>query len=306
VRDAVSWNGQHRGVHRKFGQDRRHIGQPGGDVVQGPGEQPDVPAGQVRLDPDAIQLPLQRRLGPFGAHLVQGVGEGGRAGREHRPDRAADLQAERAQRLAASAQRGGGHHAQRTAQHHGPADLRHRHVSGPGDGLGHHALQRALAQLAGQQANQEPLLVRCGAAEQLPDQHLACGRRTLPGHHADRAEPRVHLGQRQRGRLRRGEPVPKGRPAHADLPLRQLTRQVRHGDRHLQWPGLAQRGGQQLDLRQPGAGPRHCPRHLCDLTKQHAPILPGPSPYARPHPTPPSRSPPRRHHDHGQKPVLSA
>ena len=174
---------QHRGTRRQFGQDRRHVGQPGGDVVQGTGEQPDAPVGQVRLDPDAIQLPLQRRLGlvaPLSAHLVQGVGDGGRAGREHRPDRAADLQAERAQRLAAPAQRGGGHHAERAAQHHGPADLRHRHAGGPGHSLGHDALQRALAQLAGEQADQEPLLVRCGAAEQLADQRLARSRRTLP------------------------------------------------------------------------------------------------------------------------------
>jgi len=66
----------------------------------------------------------------------------------------------------------------------------------PRDGFGHDALQRALAQLAGQQANQEPLLVRSGAAEQLADQRLARGRRTLPGHRPDRAEPGVHLGQR--------------------------------------------------------------------------------------------------------------
>jgi hypothetical protein len=180
-----------RGRDRHPGHRRHHLGQPGRDVVQGPGEQPDAPAGQVRLDPDPVKLPLHCR-GPV--DLGQRVPEGRRAGREHRPDRAADLQAERAQRLTAPAQRGGGHHAQRTAQHHGPADLRHRHLSGPGDGVGHDALQRALAQLAGQQADQEPLLVRCGAAEQLADQRLARGRRTLPGHRADRAEPRVHLG----------------------------------------------------------------------------------------------------------------
>ena len=86
------------------------------------------------------------------------------------------------------------------------------------------------------------------------------------------------------GRGRRGEPVPQRRPADADLPLRQLTRQVGHGDRHLERPGLAQRGGQHLDLRQPGAGPRHRPRHLGDLTKQHAPILSRPAPAGLPRP----------------------
>jgi len=64
--------------------------------------------------------------------------------------------------------------------------------------------------------------------------------------------------------------------------LRQLTGQVGHGDRHLERPGLAQRAGQRLDLRQPSPGGGHDPRHLSDLSKQHPTILPGRISYAGP------------------------
>jgi len=137
---------QHRAGQRQLGQDSHHLGQAGRDVVERPGEQAHVPLGQVRLDPDAVELPFHRAFHRgHAADLGQRFGDRCRAGGEHRPHRAAHLQAERRQRAAAAGQRGGGHRRQRAAQHHGPADLRHRHRSRPRHGLGHDSLQRPLA-----------------------------------------------------------------------------------------------------------------------------------------------------------------
>ena len=231
-------------------------GQPAGDLVQGAGEQANLAARQVGLDPDPVELPLHRgRLAL--ADLGQRFGDARRAGRQHRPHWPADLQPERAQRLAPAGQRRGRHRPQRAAQHHGPAYVGGRHRGGAGHRVGHHPFQRALAQLTGQQPGQELLLGPRGPAEQLTDQGPPRRRRPLPGHRADRREGRVHLGQAQCRRGRGREPVlrcwpggtgpqnlPQGRPADPDLPLRQLSGQVPDRDRHLQRPGRTQRAGQ--------------------------------------------------------------
>jgi signal recognition particle subunit SRP54 len=214
-----------RRAHRQLGQRRNDLGEPAGDLIQGPGEQAHGAFGQMGLDPDAVELPLHRRLRrAFGrgapADLGQGVGDARSAGGEHRPDRSADLQAEGVQGVTAARQRGGGHRAERAAHHHRPANLGHRYRSRAGDGLGHHAFQRALPQLTGEQAIQKLLLGLGSPAEQLADQRLPRGRRPLAGDRADRGEPGVYLAQRQRGGGRRDEPAPQRGPAHADLPLR--------------------------------------------------------------------------------------
>jgi hypothetical protein len=264
-----------RRAHRQLGQRRNDLGQPAGDLIQGPGEQAHGAFGQMGLDPDAVELPLHRRLGRAlrrapgrGApvDLGQGVGDARSAGGEHRPDRPTDLQAEGAQGVTAARHRGGGHRAERAAHHHRPAHLGHGYRSRAGDGLGHHAFQRALAQLTGEQAVQKLLLGLGGPAEQLADQRLPRGRRPLAGDRADRGEPGVHLAQRQRGGGRRGEPAPQRSPSHADLPLRQFPGQVRDGDRHLERPGLAQHGRKRLDLGEPGARRGHGPRHPGNLS----------------------------------------
>jgi hypothetical protein len=268
-----------RRAHRQLGQGGHHHRESAGDLIQGPGEQAHGAFGQMRLDPDAVELPLHRafhrafhriqagrlsRRGSggrrsralrraTGADLGQGFFDTRGAGREHRPDRPAHLQAEGVQRVPPARECRDGHRPERAAQHHRPANLSHGHGSRPGHRLGHHALQRTLPQLAGQQAVKELLLDLGGPAEQLADQRLSRGRRSLAGDRADRGETRVHLGQGQRGGRRRGEPAPQRGPAHTDLPLRQLPGQVRDGDRHLKRPGLAQRGRERLDLGEPGA-----------------------------------------------------
>jgi hypothetical protein len=182
-----------RRAHRQPGQDGHHLREPAGDLIQGPGEQAHGALRQMRLDPDAVELPLHR-AGRVAADLGQGVGDTRSAGREHRPDRPAYLQAEGVQRVPATRERRGGHRPERAAQHHRPAHLGHRHRSRPGHSLGHHAFQRSLPQFAGQQTVKEFLLDLGRPAEQLADQGLARGRGSRAGDRADRGQTSVHLG----------------------------------------------------------------------------------------------------------------
>ena len=213
--------------------------------------------------------------------LGQRFGDARRAGREHRAHRPPDLQPEGRQRRAAARQRRGRHRAQRAAQHHRPAHVRDRHRRGPGDRVGHHPLQRALPQLAGQQPEQESLFALGGPAEQLTDQRLARGRRTLPGHRPDRRERRVHLGQSQRGD-RRGR-----NPSRSTAQPTPICRCGSSPDRYAtaigtsSGPASRSAAGQHVDLGQPGAGRGHGLRHLGDLSEQHPPIVPDRSPPER-------------------------
>ena len=106
-------------------------------------------------------------------------------------------------------QGGLGHRAEGPAQHQGPPHLGPGDPGGLGDGLDHHPLQRALAQLAREQADQEPLLGRGGPAEQLGHQPPPLGLRPGPGQPADPLEGGVDLGHGQ-GRAR---PPGRARPA---------------------------------------------------------------------------------------------
>ena len=86
----------------------------------------------------------------------------------------------------------------RPPQHHRPPDLGPGHPGGPGDGLDHHALQGTLAQLAREQADQEPLLGRGRPAEQLGHLPPPLGLRPWSGEAADPLEGGVDLGHGQR------------------------------------------------------------------------------------------------------------
>ncbi len=162
---------QDHGVDRQ-GQgglgDLRH---PCGDVIQRAGEHGDVLAGPVHLDPDAVDLPLRRGR----ADPVQGGGDVRRRGGEHGPDRPAHDQreaAQRGQRLGA-AQRRLRHRGQRPAQLVRAPDLLRGHRRGLGHRVGHHALERALAEVTGQQPDQELAFAHRGPAEELGQQRCA-------------------------------------------------------------------------------------------------------------------------------------
>ena len=147
-----------------------HLGHPGGDLVEAAGEHGDVGAGAVHLDADAVELHVDhRRRAGRGERLV----DRGGALREHRRQRPADLQPEPGQLGRSAGQRGHRHGAQVTGEQQRPADRRHRHLGGPGHGVGEQPGLGALPQLAAEQAGEQPLLVGGGRARR--------GRRAAPG-----------------------------------------------------------------------------------------------------------------------------
>ena len=89
----------------------------------------------------------------------------------------------------------------------GAAHVRARHASRPGDRVRHHAVERALPQVTGQQPDQELALSLRRPAQQARQQPAPLSLRALPGQRADLAERRVGLGQSQLW-LGTGSPAP--------------------------------------------------------------------------------------------------
>ena len=106
VRDAVSWNGRGRpsspsasaspsstnSCGRQRPGHRDHLGQARGDVVEAAGRDLDVVAAAVDLDPDAVELHVDRHRCRTAAGLLHRGGDVGRARGEHRQHRPADLE----------------------------------------------------------------------------------------------------------------------------------------------------------------------------------------------------------------------
>ena len=110
VRDAVSWNGrgrpssserqrlavEHEPRTRAARADLDHLGQPGGDVLERAGGDPDLVAVAVHLDADAVELHVDRHraaagLGHRGGHvgaLEASIGSTGRPTSRPNPARA--------------------------------------------------------------------------------------------------------------------------------------------------------------------------------------------------------------------------
>ena len=242
---------EHGGGHRQRQHGLHHLGHPGGDVVQAAGVDRDVGAAAVHLDPGAVELPLHGRLaqlGQRGVHAVRGPGQ-------HRQHRAADLQPEPGRRGGPAGERGRRHRAEVAAQHHRPAHVLDRDDRGLRDGVDHHPLQGALAQLADQQPAEEALLAGGGPGEQVGQQGPAGGLRAGARGAADLGERPVDLGHPQ------GRPVGGRRhlaqrgPADPDLPLPQLAGQERDRGGGLGRGGPGQHVGQQADLAEPRRGP---------------------------------------------------
>ena len=261
---------EHGAADRQRQRDVDDPGHAGGDVVERAREDADVAPVAVDLDADAVELPLDRR----GAELVHRGGDvRGRRG-EHRAHRAADLEPERAQRLGPAGERGGGHGAEVAAQHQRPPQDGGRHAGGAGGGLGHHALERALAQLAREQRAQEALLALGRPPEQGGERGAPGGLRAGPGQRADRGAGRVDLADGQRGRGGRRRQLAQRRPADADLALAQLARQVRDGDRRLLGRGQPQDAGERLDLAAARARGGDGLGDGGEVGEQHADIVP--------------------------------
>ena len=194
--------------------------------------------------------------------------------REHRRERAPDLEPDRVEARAPVGQRDGGDRGEVAVQHERAAHRRDGHPGGLRHRVRHHTRQRALAQLAAQDPHEEPLLVRVRAGEQRLHRRPAGGDRARPSQGAHRAERRLDLGDRQPAGGGGGGPLPQQRPADADLALGQLTRQPRHDGGDLGGAGRAQQVGERGDLRGARRRRRHGGRGGDELAQLHTQIMP--------------------------------
>ena len=244
------------------------FGQPRGDVVEAAGVDRHGLAVSVDLHPGTVELGFEDS---GAAQSLEGVTDTGGSLREHGPDGGAHLQREPLERRRTVGHRRGGHRGQVTAEHRGAAHCRTLQVGGPGDRVGHHPDQGALAQFAGEQAAQERLFHIGGRTEQFGQQFGAASLGALSGGRADRAEPVVdveHIQPRLRCRLRDGA---QSGPTDTDLALGQLTGQPRHDDGDLAGPGPGepQQIGDARDLGQPSRRPGDVRGGAGNLYQQH-------------------------------------
>ncbi len=237
------------------------------DLLEAAREDPHVAARLVDLHARAVELELEGgpvETGQGGADVVGRLGE-------HGLERLEDLEGEGGQRRLAVAQHGAGDLLQVAGEHERPPHAVPLDAGGAAHRLDHDAVQRALAQLAEDQAHQEALL-EIGRGRKEPCQPLgARSRRPRPRDRGQRAERPVDVPDRQR-RLRggRGGPgVAKGGGPDPDAALRQPSAEVRHRQRRLGGLQASQQRDQTLDLLPATARGGHRPRGLDEFVEEH-------------------------------------
>ena len=210
-----------------------HLGQPVGDLLQAPGEQPHRHvrgAVEVGLQPDPVELEIEGDLG----RAVDRRGDVGLGARQHRTQGPPHLQPDRLQRRRPFGERRSRHRPREAREHDGAADQRLGHVRRLRDGRQHHPVARPLAQLPGDEPREPGLLLLRRPGEEVADGRGPFSARALATDRLDPAERGVDLEHRQRRGLRRVRPVAQPAPADPDGPLRQRAGEVvRH---HLDLP----------------------------------------------------------------------
>ena len=205
----------------------------------------------MHLDTGAVELVFERGF----AELGQGFGDVGRGLGEHRLDRPEQLDPEAREPRSSVDERGPRHGGQVAREHRSTAHQVGLEPGGPRHGFGHESLERPLSQLADQQPEQEFLLVPGRAREQLAQQAVLRLGRALAGGVGEALELGVDLGElygRCSGRALGPHSLEGGVP-DADPSLPGGAREK--GDRGFDFlrSGLLQRGGEQVDLREPAA-----------------------------------------------------
>ena len=139
--------------------------------------------------------------------------------REHRRDGREQREREAREAGGAFAQRGARDRAEAAAYIAARRTSADRHAGRGRDRVDHHALERALAQLADQQADEELLLVGGRAREQAPQRLRAACRGAGAAHRRDVREAAVDVADREPG-ARRYRLPPSLRKAAYPMPKR--------------------------------------------------------------------------------------
>jgi len=171
----------------------------------------------VHLDAGAVEFVLERGL----PQLAQRVDHVVRRLREHGLDRTEQLDLEACEPRSTLHECGAGNAGQISSDHGGTADAIGLEAGCPGRGFGHESLERSLAQLADQEAEQEVLFLPRRVREQLAQKLALRLDGALPRSVCHALERRVHLGEFERGCVGGmcGACPGEGRIAHPDPPL---------------------------------------------------------------------------------------
>lgn len=219
------------GLERQCPDQLDHLGEAGGHVVEVAGVEADLGPDPVDLQPDAVQLPLHRG-GPV--HRAQRVRHRRRGRRQHRGQGSQHFQADAPEAVGPIGQGHPGDLAEVARQQDRPPHQAGGDLGGAGDRVRQDAGQRALPQLAGEEATEE-LRLRAGGSPEQPTEDLVAARgRAGAGGGLDPGDRRIELGHGQRGGGRVvGREAGDGRPADPDPPLAGLADEEADHDHHL-------------------------------------------------------------------------
>ena len=239
--------------------------QRGGRVVEVARVDAHLVAATVDLDPDPVELPLDRRA----LEALHGLGDAAGGGGEHREDRPEDLEADLAQALLTAREREPGGRREITREHQRAARQRPRDAGRLRDRVDHEPGEGALAELAGEEPLDEIRLRLRRAAEQVGEIFPAPHGRAGARHALNGGDRPIQVFDRDRRLLRGGalDPVDR-RVADSHPALARHARQETDSRGHLVRFEPPQQVRQGRDLLGARARRGHVPRCGHDVGEQ--------------------------------------
>ena len=236
---------EHGLFDRKSAHDLGDPGQRGRDVVQVARVDAHLVVAAMDLDADPVELPLDQCTLVARHCVAHALG----GGREHRENRAEELEADLAQPLFTRRHGDLGGPGEVARQHQGPARDLARHAGSLRDRVRHHSGERTLAKLAGEEPLDEPRLVGRRSPEEVSEDLLPPRCRSAPRRLLDGGDRPVELGDRERRVLgRRTLHAVHHSVPDADAPLPRHAGQEADGDGNFAGLEFPQEVGQDRDL----------------------------------------------------------
>ena len=158
--------------------------------------------------------------------------------------------------------------SQISREHRRPSNVSDRKPGRPCDRVGHHAFERALAKLAEEQPDEQPLLGLGRMREELGQRLTSRTCEPFPEIRWSRVTAASTSRSSSEGASRRRRVLPERRPPHADRSLRQFAGEIGDCDRNLTRARRGQQHRDPLDLLQTRRRPCDFQRRGGDLVQE--------------------------------------